>query len=266
MQQIVILSLSFLSLGVFAQEPKEKQNVTRFEYAVSAKKSKKDLDRVSSGICALDIVGDAMVFYDTENYKRNYARMNAKPGLSPQERGAITLGFRPVFTWIVVSQGDENRFYDDLNKDLFYVIKEPKEQIKWEINPQVESWNEYSVQQATTSYGGREWTVLFTQDIPVQSGPYVFTNLPGMVVKAWDSQEHYVFELLSGKSAELDWQVLALDKYSENSRKTVDKAIKINDNKTGLQMLEDKGIKIGEAGRAGLSSKIGDSRNDIYMQ
>lgn len=266
MQQIVILCLSFLSLGVFAQTSTDKQNVTRYEYEVSAIKSKDNLDRVSNGICALDIVGDSTVFYDTENYNRSNARMNAKPGLSPQERGAIALSFRPVFNWVVVSQGEENRYYDDLNKELKYLIKEPKEKIKWEINPQVDSWNEFTVQQATTSYGGRQWTVLFTQDIPVQSGPYVFTNLPGIVVKAWDSEEHYVFELLGGKNAEFNWEVLGLDDYTENNRKTIDRAIKLNDNKTYLQVLEDKGIRIGEGGRAGLSSKIGESRNDIYMQ
>ncbi|EHO11943.1 GLPGLI family protein [Myroides odoratimimus] len=265
MQKSIILFISFLSFSAFSQTTKDISNVTRYEYELSAKTSKKNLENISTTVCALDILGDSSIFFDTANYERKKIRKNPKKDLSPEEKGMLGLSFRPVFNWFVVSQGKENRFYSDINEDYKYFVVELKKDIEWVIDSKVNTWNTYSVQQAKTTYGGREWTVLFTQDIPLHSGPYVFNNLPGMVVKAWDSEEHYVFELLSSKKAELDWKVLGLNDHIENDRKRIDKAIRLNNNKTYLQIFDEKGIKIGENGRAGFNIKIGDGKNDIYI-
>ena len=265
MKQIIILFLNFLSFGMISQTTGDINNVTRYEYELSAKTSKKNLDNISTTVCALDVLGNSTVFFDTLNYESKNLMMNSREDLTPQEKGMLRLSIRPMFKWIIVSQGEENRFYSDINEDYKYFVVEPKDEIKWVIDPKVNTWNNYSVQQAKTTYGGREWTVLFTQDIPVQSGPYMFNNLPGMVVKAWDSEEHYVFELLSSKNTELDWRVLSLKDHIENDRKTIDKAIKVNNNKTYLQIFDEKGIEIGENGRAGFNFKVGERKNDIYL-
>ncbi|MDR2126438.1 MAG: GLPGLI family protein, partial [Prevotellaceae bacterium] len=37
----------------------------------------------------------------------------------------------------------------------------------------------------------------FTNEIPVKEGPWKFNGLPGLIVKVYDTQEHYDFELTS---------------------------------------------------------------------
>lgn len=47
---------------------------------------------------------------------------------------------------------------------------------------------------ARTVYGGREWTAFFAVDIPLPEGPWKLCGLPGLIMKASDSEGDYRFE------------------------------------------------------------------------
>ena len=57
----------------------------------------------------------------------------------------------------------------------------------------------YNTQKATTQYGGRDWEIWFTTEVPFQDGPYKFCGLPGLIVKAEDSKGDYQFELVEAR-------------------------------------------------------------------
>lgn len=67
----------------------------------------------------------------------------------------------------------------------------------WELHPDTDTIAGHFVQKATTNYGGRSWIAWFSPDIPYTDGPYKFNGLPGLIVKVYDSQEHYIFILQS---------------------------------------------------------------------
>ncbi len=52
----------------------------------------------------------------------------------------------------------------------------------------------YPCQKAVCHFKGRDWTVWYTLDIPRSEGPWKLFGLPGLILKAEDSQKHYVFE------------------------------------------------------------------------
>jgi GLPGLI family protein len=54
----------------------------------------------------------------------------------------------------------------------------------------------YTCQKATTRFRGRDWTVWFSTAIPVNAGPWKLRGLPGLILKAADSRNHYVFECI----------------------------------------------------------------------
>ena len=58
---------------------------------------------------------------------------------------------------------------------------------------------EYETQKAETQFGGRTWYAWFTQQIPLQDGPYKFGGLPGLIVKVQDSKGDYSFDLMQTK-------------------------------------------------------------------
>ena len=49
-------------------------------------------------------------------------------------------------------------------------------------------------------FRGREWTVFYTEDIPLMDGPWKFHGLPGLIMKASDENGHYTFECIGIKS------------------------------------------------------------------
>ncbi|MDR1056711.1 MAG: GLPGLI family protein [Prevotellaceae bacterium] len=52
----------------------------------------------------------------------------------------------------------------------------------------------YRCQKATANYKGRNWIVWFTHEIPISEGVWKLRGLPGLILKAEDSEKHYSFE------------------------------------------------------------------------
>lgn len=49
---------------------------------------------------------------------------------------------------------------------------------------------------ATCHLGGRDWSAWYTTDIPLSYGPYKFSGLPGLVLRAYDSERAYTFDCM----------------------------------------------------------------------
>lgn len=67
---------------------------------------------------------------------------------------------------------------------------------EWTFGDQSREIAGYECMKATTSWGGREWRVWFTQDVPIDAGPWKFSGLPGLILAAEDSQGHYVLKCI----------------------------------------------------------------------
>lgn len=60
-------------------------------------------------------------------------------------------------------------------------------------------YKDYTTTEAFTNFGKRKWHVLYTSDIPITAGPYVFSGLPGLVIKAESTDGDYMFEVIEVK-------------------------------------------------------------------
>jgi len=78
-----------------------------------------------------------------------------------------------------------------------FVYTIPKDKIQWELTEETGEILGYSVQKATTKFGGRTWEAWFTHEIPHGDGPYKFSGLPGLILKIQDTRKHFVFEIES---------------------------------------------------------------------
>ncbi|MBM7418949.1 MULTISPECIES: GLPGLI family protein [Chryseobacterium] len=86
-------------------------------------------------------------------------------------------------------------FQKQLYDKLFLVKNECK--INWKINSEKDKFLGYSIQKATTEFGGKKWIAWFTTEIPVQDGPYKFSGLPGLILKITDSENEFIYEMKS---------------------------------------------------------------------
>jgi GLPGLI family protein len=85
----------------------------------------------------------------------------------------------------------------DYTADGGFIYTETLNGFNWQLAGETATHNGYKVQKAMTSFGGREWVAWFAPELPFNDGPYKFNGLPGLIVKLYDSRNHYVFEFIS---------------------------------------------------------------------
>lgn len=78
-----------------------------------------------------------------------------------------------------------------------FLYTEDLKLFNWHLSETTDTIAGYKVQKAMADFGGRSWIAWFSPEIPYNDGPYKFNGLPGLIVKIYDTQNHYVFELTS---------------------------------------------------------------------
>ena len=71
--------------------------------------------------------------------------------------------------------------------------EEAEERPQWKILAENDSVLSYLCSKAECQFKGRTWTAWFTAEIPVSEGPWKLCGLPGLILKAEDSEGHYSF-------------------------------------------------------------------------
>lgn len=129
------------------------------------------------------------------------------------------------------------------------------EDLVWKISNDKLKISNFNCQKAELIYGGRRWIAWFTQEIPLQDGPYIFNGLPGLIVKISDDKSDYNFELVKIRKnlnkipyrkpkKEITWDVLNklekdfyFDPYSEVKARNIPyKTVDQNENTISISM------------------------------
>ena len=82
----------------------------------------------------------------------------------------------------------------------WFRYEEEMPSFEWELTDSVAEVRGYECQSARCRFRGREWTVFYTEEIPLMDGPWKFHGLPGLIMKASDGKGHYTFECIGIKS------------------------------------------------------------------
>ncbi|MDR3060333.1 MAG: GLPGLI family protein [Prevotella sp.] len=82
----------------------------------------------------------------------------------------------------------------------------------------------YLCQKATTNFRGRAYEAWFTSDIPVNDGPWKLYGLPGLILKAQDSENLFSFEIIGLEQLNPSVDIMmAKSDYIKASRKDLEK-------------------------------------------
>ncbi len=89
--------------------------------------------------------------------------------------------------------------------------------INWKIETEKQKIGEFDAQKATTYFQGRKWIAWFTNEIPIQDGPYRFWGLPGLILKLEDTKGDHTFTIVGTKNIDESInQKLNVDKNSKD--------------------------------------------------
>lgn len=132
---------------------------------------------------------------------------------------------------------DKKIVFTDFVPFDFFLYEEELNNFSWEILNETRRLLGYTIQKAITNYGGRNWIVWFTPDIPISDGPYKFNGLPGLILEARDSMNHYVFRFNSIKSEKIPIQLMKNDYIITNR-----KAFHEYQNDFNINLMERMGV------------------------
>lgn len=82
----------------------------------------------------------------------------------------------------------------------WFRYEEEMPSFNWELTDSIATVLGYECRSARCKFRGREWTVFYTEDIPLTDGPWKLHGLPGLIMKASDAAGHYTFECIGIKS------------------------------------------------------------------
>lgn len=208
--------------------------VHRFVYEYKYQPNSKLKDTIYQDLMALDIDAKGSVYkslhkIQTDSIKAEIWK-NFKPGVTTKIDLSGTGSKKGTVSTSVIKDYAKNEVF--LLKDLDgqnYKIKDEEKQV-WKISPEKKKIGNYTAQKATTSWGGRDWTAWFVEELPFPDGPYKFQGLPGLIVSIEDATGGFKMNMIANKK--LQPKVEVKEKSQPNGLVfDGDKAIEISEEK-----------------------------------
>lgn len=110
--------------------------------------------------------------------------------------------------------------YDEAGMGECGYYEEPFSEIDWVINEDsTKTVLGYQCVMASTDYHGREWTVWFTPEIPIQDGPWKFCGLQGLVMEASEPSGQHRFSITGIESSSQIIYPIFSSEYDKMDRK-----------------------------------------------
>ena len=157
----------------------------------------------------------------------------------------INKQYKPKRALEILTHEDNYTYLASLNTD-HYIYTQPLPQIPWATTDSTKEICHHQCKSATATVHGRDWTVWYTEDIPVSTGPYILQGLPGTILEAYDSQNtfHFIAVGIQQLDTPTPIQLYNPRKAHKCTRAKYLKIRKANENKTYGQLLKNLGVKV----------------------
>ena len=188
------LLLLSLSLGTVSEA-----QVLRFTYEYWYKRDAEEKGYRVEEDMTLDWDGSRGAFYSEATYLKDSLKILAfdRSGkIADEEKYAELARIAPgYFHRLHIDYGTQ-RFYQDFDGALVFVRGNGiLEMPEWELLDEEQEFRGYRCRKAQAGYLGRRWTAWYTEEIPVNAGPWLLWGLPGLIVGATDSEKLFQFAL-----------------------------------------------------------------------
>ena len=139
--------------------------------------------------------------------------------------------------------------YDVAGLGEYGYYSEPFSELEWSIvEDSTKTVLGYECMKATAGYHGREWSVWFAPEIPVQDGPWKFCGLPGLILEAAEpsGQHHFIATGIETSDKEIA-PIYNVEKYDKMDRREMLKGYR-NSQENGIAIFKartgyDLGVK-----------------------
>lgn len=152
-----------------------------------------------------------------------------------------------------------------------YESHEPLAQVDWKLTEDTMTICSLPCRQAIGKLYGKQWTVWYSEEIPSSAGPWKLQGLPGLIVKAEDSQGIHRFELYETKNEvrninlvnNPNYKILDRKKLNKFKKKTFGNSRYVND---PTYYVPDNADYVGEVNMNGINYHIGMNSHMLILQ
>jgi Protein of unknown function (Porph_ging). len=99
----------------------------------------------------------------------------------------------------------------------FYWYSEDTPQIKWNLSDETKTIIGYNCRKASCNFRGRSYIAWYTMDVPLKTGPYKFSGLPGLILSIFDTANEYSWICIGLEKSKCK---TSIERYSCKSYKT----------------------------------------------
>lgn len=189
--------MKLLKLITLLAAPLMFSQTMRFVYQVTTTPDSTNVESRATELAYLDTDGKKSYFYGEKRLKRDSVmeRMRTTRSFDPSQMENLRSNIDYIIEKNIPDQ--EVTFKTRIARDQYSYNEKPE--FSWKILSETIKIGDYKTQKAETTYGGRTQYAWFTQEIPLQEGPYKFNGLPGLIVKIQDKDGDYSFDLMQTK-------------------------------------------------------------------
>lgn len=201
MKYLSLFFLLFVALNMDAQIIEDKEAAILEVHYIKTTVGDTLKNRSYSDLMTLRVGKTATMFYPTKKMwadsllQTNYAlyeKVHREMNPSGQSVYNPVGGIEREFLFRNVNDG-ETMVCKKISGEA-YSYTEITEAPVWELKSETKEIMGYICQLATCDYRGRIWNAWFIPDIPINEGPWKLFGLPGLVLEASDSKNHYTYK------------------------------------------------------------------------
>lgn len=86
-----------------------------------------------------------------------------------------------------------------INIKFGYYSFKTNDKINWITTNETKKVQDFTLQKATATFGGRNWVAWFNKDIPFNEGPFKFRGLPGLIFEIYDTKKNFIYNLIKSE-------------------------------------------------------------------
>lgn len=257
MKRIILTSaaLALTVLTVSAKPNKKDENkvIDKLKYTITYRtKSVRDTTKLDSADrynyenedMQLEVGEKVSYFYSAtyrayiENLRKSLDGNNIQIETSSPARGNLSMDFYRGYPT------GKSTYLDEVLGEKFR-ITEPLEQPKWDIiADSTKQILNYACQMARCKFKGRTWTAWFTTDIPLDNGPWKLYGLPGLILRAYDAKQQYIFNCVGMKQAKEGENITYNSDFDKYAASTMKEFVDYQRKAVPEDILATQGIKI----------------------
>lgn len=249
----VALALAVLTVSAKPNKKDENKVIDKLKYTITYRtKSVRDTTKTDSeGRYNYEnddmqlLIGDKVSYFYSATYRayeeelrKSVDANNIAIPTSTSARGSISMDFYRNYPT------GKSTYLDKVIREKFRII-EPLEQPQWDIiADSTKQILDYHCQMARCSFKGRTWTAWFTTDIPLDNGPWKLCGLPGLILRAYDSKQQYIFDCVGMKQAKEGENITYDSKFDKYVSATMKEFVDYQAKAVPEDMLSAAGIQI----------------------